>query len=168
MEITLYMATSIDGFIATKDGDSDWVSDADVAIFDQHIQEKGCIILGRNTFEQYISDLYPVKGVTNIVLSTTSPTYTFDNVFVAQNPAEAVALAKEKGHTEALLIGGGKTNAAFLQAGLIDNVILSIHPLILQDGIRLFEGAEHAVTLESTGIKELGEGLVHVYYDVKR
>lgn len=64
------MATSIDGYIAKKNGDSDWVSEVDAANFEQKIKEMGCIIVGRKTFDQYQGDLYPVPDVTNIVLSS--------------------------------------------------------------------------------------------------
>lgn len=70
MKVTLYMAISIDGHIAKKDGDSDWVSEVDSKIFEKKIKEAGCIVVGRKTFDQYYGDLYPIEGVTNIVLTT--------------------------------------------------------------------------------------------------
>lgn len=70
MTVTLYMATTIDGYVAKTNGDSDWVSELDNDGFENQIQQKGCIILGRTTYEQYLDDLYPVPGVLNIVLST--------------------------------------------------------------------------------------------------
>lgn len=54
----------------------------------------------------------------------------------------------------------------YLLAGLIDEVFLSVHPLILGDGIKLFEGAETDIKLEFLDQKELGEGLVQLHYRV--
>lgn len=167
MKITLYMAISIDGFVAKKDGNSDWVSPVDSANFEQKIKEKGCIIVGRRTFDQYQGDLYPVKSVTNIVLTSDSSLKSEeDNVIYARSPSDAVKLAQKKGHDKALLIGGGITNGLFLREGLIDEVFLSVHPLILGDGIKLFEGVETDIKLEFVDQKELGEGLVQIYYQV--
>ncbi|KXK09226.1 MAG: Dihydrofolate reductase [Microgenomates bacterium OLB22] len=168
MKITLYMAISIDGFIAKSNGDSDWVSETDADLFEKSIHNAGCIILGHRTYKQYLHDLYPIEGVTNIVLASHPQNSEFKNVFFAQSPQEAIHIANSQGHTEALLIGGGRTNAAFLNENLIDAIILSVHPLILQDGIRLFEGNENMVPLEQTMMKEIGDGLVHLYYNVKK
>jgi len=167
MKVTLYMAISIDGFIAKKDGDSDWVSPVDSANFEQKIKEKGCIIVGRRTFDQYRGDLYPVKNVLNIVLTSSSSQKSGeDNVAYAQSPSEAVKIAQEKGHEQALLIGGGTTNGLFLKEYIIDEVFLSVHPLILGDGIKLFEKVETDIKLELLDQKELGEGLMQLHYRV--
>lgn len=165
MKVTLYMAISIDGFIAKKNGDSDWVSPVDSANFEQKIKEKGCIIVGRRTFDQYQGDLYPVKDVLNIVLtSDSSRKPEGDNVVYVQSPRDAVKVAQDRGHDKALLIGGGTTNGLFLKEGLIDEVFLSVHPLILGNGIKLFEGAELDLKLEFLDEKELGEGLTQLHY----
>lgn len=169
MKVTLYMAVSIDGFIAKKDGDSDWVSPVDSAIFEQKIKEKGCIVVGRRTFSQYHGELYPVKGVTNIVLtSSKAEAENTDEAIFVSSPEEAVKAAQEKRHTEILLIGGGTTNGLFLKSNLIDEIFLSVHPLILGDGIKLFENSEVNLSLEKLEVKELNEGLIQLYYKVKK
>lgn len=164
------MATSIDGFIAKKDGDSDWVSPVDTENFEKAIQENGCIIVGRRTFEQYQGDLYPVKGITNIVVtSDTNKKSNDDNVhFVNGSAEQIISFVKSKGHDKALLIGGGKTNALFLNAGVIDEIVLSVHPLVLGDGIKLFEGEENDLKLEFISSQQLDEGLVQIKYAVKK
>lgn len=163
------MAISIDGFIAKKDGDSDWVSPVDSANFEQKIKEKGCIIVGHRTFDQYQGDLYPVKDVTNIVLTSDSSLKSEkDNVVYAQSPSEAIKLVQRRGHDKALLIGGGTTNGLFLREGLIDEIFLSVHPLILGNGIKLFEGVETDIKLEFLDQKKLGEGLIQLHYQVSK
>lgn len=169
MNITLYMAISADGFIAKKDGDSDWVSEADAENFEQTMQEFGCIIVGRRTFEQYQDDLYPVEGVTNIVLSSdASREPTDENVVHVASPQEAIEVAKKRGHDRALLIGGGRANGAFLENDLIDEVYVSVYPLILGDGIKLFEGTEKEVKLMCIDQEVLAGELVQLHYKVKR
>lgn len=169
MKVTLYMAISIDGFIAKKDGDSDWVSPTDTANFEAKINEKECIVLGRRTFNQYRGELYPVKGVTNIVLTTDkSKKEKVEETTFVNSPYEALDVAETKGHTEVLLIGGGTTNGLFLNEKLIDEIFLSVHPLVLGDGIKLFENCETKLDMELLDEKSLEEGLVQLHYKVNK
>lgn len=161
------MATSIDGFIAKKNGDSDWVSEVDAVNFEKKIREAGCIIVGRRTFDQYRGEIYPVSGVDNIVLTSKYPSKADDeNIIYVQSPAEAIEAAERKGHNIALLIGGGTTNGLFLKEGLINEIFLSVHPLILGDGIKLFESIETDIKLEFIDQKGLGDGLIQLHYQV--
>ena len=168
MTVALYMATSIDGYIATKDGDSDWVSEVDSKIFEQKMTEAGCIVVGRKTYDQYYGDLYPVEGVTNIVLtSNDSKKDKNKNVVFASSAKKALEIAKQKGHDKILLIGGGTVNGAFFADGLVNEVFLSVHPLVLGHGIKIFENFEGKVDLELLRSKELDEGLIQLHYKVK-
>ena len=87
-------------------------------------------------------------------------------VLFAANAEQALQLAETKGHEEVLLIGGGHTNGAFLKENLIDEIILSVHPLILGNGIKLFENFEKQIDLEKVRTEELGGGLVKIVYRV--
>lgn len=169
MKVTLYMAMSIDGFIAKKDGDSDWVSPVDTANFEAKITEKGCIVLGRRTFDQYRGELYPVKGIANIVLTrNTSKGEEIEDTTFVTSPSDALKTAQDKGYSEVLLIGGGRANGSFLKENLIDEIFLSVHPLILGDGIKLFENCETKLDLEFLDERKLEEGLVQMHYKVNK
>lgn len=61
-----------------------------------------------------------------------------------------------------MLAGGGKTNYSFLKAGVVDEVIVTVHPLILGKGISLFDGNEIKVELEKVEVKELENGLTTI------
>ena len=161
MNTILYMSTSLDGFIAKKDGNSDWVSELDAQLFDAKVKEIGCILVGKTTYDQYQGDLYPISGVTNIVLTHQKVNDT-ENVCFASSPKEALAIAKDKGHSNVLLVGGGHTNGSFLKEGLINETIITVYPLILGEGIKLFENFGDQVNLEFIGSKELGEGLIQL------
>jgi len=167
MKVILYMAISIDGYIAKKDGDSDWVSEIDSKIFEKKIEEAGCIVVGRKTFDQFYDDLYPVEGLTNIVLTNDATRQDKnENVIFIPSPKEALQIAEQKGHNKVLLIGGGHVNGAFIQDNLIDEVFLSVHPLILGEGIKIFENFRKQVDLEFIGSKEMEEGLFQLHYKI--
>lgn len=167
MKVVLYMAMTLDGFVAKKDGDSDWVSPVDSKIFEQKIHEAGCIILGRKTFEQYQGELYPVAGVLNIILTTNKRIkFNQPNVIYVLTPLEATKLAQEKGYDNALLIGGGTTNGLFLKENLIDEIFLTIYPLIFGNGIKLFANIEKETYLKLVSQKDIGEGLNQLHYRI--
>lgn len=170
MKITLYMATTIDGFIAKSDGDSDWVSPVDTKNFETAIEEHGNIIVGSRTFKQYLDDLYPVEGVNNIVVSSDPESIEAGkNVFVLPpDPQKIISFLEEKKQDKALLIGGGKTNGLFLEKGFVDEVRLVVHPLAFGGGIKLFEGIELEKEFEFLESKELDEGLVQLKYALKK
>ena len=169
MKVTLYMAISIDGYIAKKDGDSHWVSEADSKIFEKKIEEAGCIVVGRKTFDQYYNDLYPVEGVTNIVLTNDATRKDKnENVIFVPSPKEALQVAEKKGYDKVLLIGGGHVNGTFIQENLIDDVFLSVHPLVLGEGIKIFENFRKQVELNFVGSKEMEDGLVQLHYKIRR
>lgn len=168
MKVILYMAVSADGYIAKKDGDSDWVSEIDSAIFNKKTKEIGCIVLGRKTFDQYHGQLYPVKGVTNIVVTTDKTRRSEEDVVFVNSPQEVIQIAKEKGHDKLLLIGGGIVNGMFLNEGFIDEIFLDVHPLILGDGIKLFENCEVNIKLKLLEVKQLKENQVLLHYRVEK
>jgi dihydrofolate reductase len=167
MQITLYIAPSIDGYIATSSRDSEWVSPACGESFMQAIHDYGCIILGSHTYDQYQGEMYPVKDVLNIVVSSDTSRHSTDpNLVFAPSPSSAITLAQSRGHDKALLIGGGTINAAFLKESLIDDIILDIHPLILGKGIKEFENIEKLVHLRRTSVTPMEDDLVQVSYQV--
>lgn len=165
MKVILYMAVSADGLIATAGGDSDWVSEADTD-FGRIIREVGCLVVGKRTFDQYQGDLYPMEGVINIVLTSSKVKGSDKNVLYVGSPSEAIAVAQKRELSSLVLIGGGRTNGSFLKENLIDEIYLSVHPLVLGEGIKLFEGVAKAVKLELLGKKDLFEGLVQLHYRV--
>ena len=167
MQITLYIAPSIDGYIATSDKDSEWVSPVCGESFMQTINDYGCIILGSHTYDQYMGEMYPVKDVLNIVVSSDTNRQSSDPYLVfAPSPSAAISLAQSHGHTKALLIGGGTVNAAFLKESLIDDIILDIHPLILGKGIKEYENIEKMVHLRRTSVKPMDDDLVQIRYQI--
>lgn len=167
MQLTLYMATSADGFIATPDGNSDWVSPVDTNNFLAAIKSAGCLIVGHTTYQQFLGDLYPVAGVTNLVVTSQPHTSTQHDVhFITGAAREILTYAEQQGHHQALLIGGGTTNAMFAAAGLINQVILTVHPLFLGQGIPVFKDASIDIRLSLIQSVSLPEGLLRQTYQV--
>lgn len=134
MKVVLHLAVSHDGFIARTDGDSSWVSSIDEQLFMQRARELGGLVVGRKTFEQYKGEIYPVPGSVNIVL--TREHVRDAEIFSAASAREALSLAEERGCSGLLVAGGAETAKAFLAENLVDEVFLSIHEIVLGEGIR--------------------------------
>ncbi len=168
MKVTLYNAISIDGFIATPDGNSDWVSEKDAEVFEKKCIEYGCIIVGRKTFEQYYGELYPMEGITNIVITTQKDmTFKEENVKIVQSVNEALEYTKTKNFQKVLLVGGGTVNGSFLKENHISEIILSVHPLILGNGVKIFQDTQTLTELELENVEKLDDNLVQLKYKVK-
>ncbi len=170
MEVTLYIATSADGFIATNEGGSGWVSEVDAVSFENAAKERGAIILGRKTFEQFQGEIYPMRDVVNyVVTSDTAKESVGESVkFLSGDPKAMVQKMEDDGIARALLVGGSHTNATFIQAGLIDKVIISVHPLFLGSGMPIFAGTELLQKLHFDMVEQMDGGLIKLYYTVNK
>jgi dihydrofolate reductase len=169
MKLTVYMAISIDGLITRGENDSDWVSETDWEQFYSFIQANDAVIMGRKTMEQFGED-FPVEGPVNIVPSANTDLHTDTNklVILAATPQEILELAAQRGLTKLLLIGGSHTNMQFLKAGFVDEIVLSVHPLVLGTGLHLFGSEPLDVTLELVSSKSINNELVQIVYKVRK
>ncbi|MCA9380699.1 dihydrofolate reductase family protein [Candidatus Dojkabacteria bacterium] len=163
MKLTLYNAISVDGFIATKDGDTSWVADADWEVFESLCYQYRNLVCGRRTYEEMTEDPDIDQTKINYHVLTSDPQSHNQFKYISQ----LVDFYKENKVEEALLIGGGIANASLLKEKLITDMILSVHPIILGEGIRLFESDGVKVELDKVDVKELSDDLVHIYYRVK-
>jgi dihydrofolate reductase len=159
------MAVTADGFIAKTNGDSDWVSDVDTPIFEKKIKDIGCIVVGGNTYRQFKGQVYPAKNALNIVVSNVLESKE-DGVFFVKSPREAIELVRLKNFDRVLLVGGGHVNGSFLKEGLVDEVFVDVHPLVLGKGIKIFEGFEGVVKLDLLEFKNLDKGQILLRYKV--
>lgn len=166
MKVIMQMAVSLDGFIARLDGDSDWVTEEDSGIFDIAVAKAGCVIVGKNTFKQYQGEIFPVPNVKNYVLTTENHENDDADVKYISGTEELMNNLERDGFQEVILAGGGETNGRLGQADLIDEVVLSIYPIILGNGIKLFGSWAGEMKLELVGTKQLTDGVIQNHYKV--
>lgn len=163
MRITLMNAVSLDGFIACLDGDSDWV--VDDAVFDSMVENYDCVLVGRTTYEQFEGDIYPLPGTVNIVLVSDAKDFVEDESdnlhFIGGEAKNIVQQLNEWGLQSALLVGGAKTNERFAIAGLIDDVTIDVHPVLLGGGKPLLGEYTGGLELEDVKTKQY-EGFTQI------
>ena len=165
-KIILFIAISLDGFIAGKSGEIDWLfTDQDYG-YAEFLKTIDVVIMGRKTYEQALTfDEYPYKGLEGYVFSRSRAGRADENVaFVSGDVGEFVGALKIKPGKDIWLIGGSEVILPFLEQDLIDEFVISIHPLILGDGIPLFRTPFPARKLRLKECRSFDTGLVQITY----
>lgn len=170
MKITQYSAISIDGFIAKSNFDAEWISEEDWKIFTQILKQKRVVVMGSKTMEMSGED-FPYDCELNIVATSQKELHkktTKQILYTDKSPKEIAKEVEKRGFDELLVIGGGKMNASFLEADLIDEIILSIQPIILGQGIKIFNTKSIESKLELINIRKVTDNLVQAIYKIKK
>jgi len=172
--IKLYSAISLDGKIARPDGDVSWLHDIPNPHGEDHgyaqfIESVDTTVMGNNTYKQILGFEvdFPYGGKKNYVL-TTDPTIKQDeNVrYLSQDiPGFMNDLKKMEGK-DIWLIGGSQINTLFLENDLIDELLLFIIPVIIGDGIPLFNAVMNTTKLQLEGCDTFSTGMVGLYYNI--
>jgi dihydrofolate reductase len=165
LKTILLIAQTLDGKIA-KDSDHfpDWTGRADKRLFVEITKAAGALIMGSKTFDTIGK---PLPGRKNIVM-TRDPRRisTWDNlVYTSLQPQDLLAQLASEGYREVVLAGGTRINSLFVRAGLIDELIVTVTPMIFGTGIGLFEeGIE--VDLVLTDLRRLDDARVCLHYRI--
>ncbi len=161
----LLMAQTLDGKIA-KDSDHfpDWTGKADKRLFVDITKAAGALIMGSRTFDTIGK---PLPGRKNIVMTRDPQRIsTWDNlVYTNLAPQALLAKLESEGFREVVLAGGTLINSIFMRAGLIDELIVTVTPMIFGSGIGLFEeGIEVDLVLKE--FRPLDQARVCLHYRV--
>jgi dihydrofolate reductase len=168
----VYIATSLDGYIARKDGNIDWLvelpnPDKNDYGFSDFMKRIDGLVMGRNTFEMVLKFGQWPYAKPVFVLSKTLKEIPGDlknKVELAQgNLNKILGELKERGF-ENLYIDGGKTIQSFLKQDLIDEIIITRIPIILGFGIPLFGEMDLELRFEHVQTEVLNKALVKSRY----
>ena len=177
MRISVYIATSLDGFIARENGDIDWLPEPGDPMLDpgedygygEFMSDVDVLLMGRNTFDKVLSFGvgWPYGDACGVIL-TNRPLafpeeYSHLMETMAGEPGEIKQALSARGFKHAY-IDGGVTIQAFMQAGLVDQLILTKIPILIGSGIPLF--GEIPADVKLNHIKTIGykNGMVQSHY----
>jgi len=170
-KISLFIASSLDGYIARESGEIDWLfTDQDYG-YTEFMAEVDTLIMGNKTYQQVLEfDEYPYTDQEVFVLSNTLHGKAENNAtFVNGNWHDFITNVRQSKGGVIWLVGGAQTIQYFLKHNLIDEIILSIHPIILGSGIPLIiQDSSLETKLELKNLKTYDSGLVQVTYGVKK
>jgi len=165
-QIILYVASSLDGFIARTNGDVDWLfTDQDYGYSDFY-EIIRTIIMGNTTYQQVLSfGEFPYSYKDCLVFSRNKNNVKDEHVtFVHEDVTEFIEQLNPGDDKKIWLVGGAMIIAEFLKNDLIDEFIISIHPVLLGNGIPLFKEISGEKKLKFIDVRTFNSGLVQVYY----
>lgn len=172
MKVTVEMACSINGLIATEDGNEDFLSNRNYQIMLDFLKEYDCLVWGNTTFknvvswgENYINDL---KNTTVIVFSKEKQISNYDNVIYCDSLENFLEICKEKKFDNVFVSGGAHINTLFLENNFVDEIIINYNPYVLTNGINLFEGSKVEKSLILEKVINEKEEIVQIWYKVRK
>lgn len=173
LQVVYYVASSLDGFIATPDGGIDWLapfeSSGEDYGYSAFYESIDAIIVGSTTFAQTLTfGEWPYPGKPVWVFSSRALEVDHDDVTVThESPGTVAGQIERRGLSRAWLVGGGALAGSFLQAGLITEFVVSVIPIILGSGIPLFGASEAQTRLRLLAVTPYADGVCQLRYGAR-
>lgn len=164
-KVVLYVACSLDGYIAGPDGDIRWLfTDQDYGYAD-FLKRIDSIIMGRKTYDQLL-DMgdFPYAGKDCYVFSRSAMGGDENVEFVNSPVKEFIEGLRANDGKDIWLVGGSELIHDFMLAAIVDEFIISIHPMILGQGIPLFRTGLPTYELQLVNSESFSSGLVQMSY----
>lgn len=171
---SVFIAVSLDGFIARPTGEIDWLTNpantdaGEDYGYKAFIDSVDVLVTGRKTYEQVLGfKEWPYVGKKVVVLSSGSPEIPASlsaSVEIMRGSPEAVLAQLAHHGARHLYIDGGKTIQGFLNAGLIQEMIITRIPILIGEGLPLFGKLERDMRFQHVETKSYPSGLVQSKY----
>lgn len=172
-KVVLYIAMSLDGYIADKNGKVDWLQgeDFNTGEYDSYaefIKEVDTVLMGWNTYKQIVTELSPddwvYKNLTSYVFTHRTLKDQPGIHFTDENPGQVVQRLLTENGKNIWICGGSNLFRQLLKKELIDQFYISVIPVLLGDGKRLFKKTDHVTKLTFKESKAFS-GIVELIYE---
>ena len=163
---------SLDGFIAGPNDELDWLDELDHIEgvdygYGEFIASIDAIVMGRRTFETVMGlvDEWPFTKPVVVMSRTLAelPEHAIDCEIFAGTPAEVIAAGRDRGWSK-LYIDGGRLSSSFVNDGLLDELIVSVLPVLLGTGVPIFGELANPVWLQHVSTEVFENGMVQHSY----
>jgi dihydrofolate reductase len=179
IKASVFIATSLDGFIARPDGTIDWLNQANAVVppgedcgYKAFIETVDVLVMGRNTFEQVLSFVeWPYGTLRVVVLSRRGiavPETLKPTVSTSAEPPELLSTRLAAEGARHLYVDGGQTIQSFLNAGLLHEITITVIPILLGAGIPLFGPLQSDIALKHVSTHAYPFGFVQSKYSVAK
>ena len=175
IKCSVFIAVSLDGFIARPNGEIDWLNDPSASAeagedygYKAFMASVDVLVMGRKTYQQVLTfNEWPYSGKKVVVLSSGSPKIP-ENVsasveIMRGSPAEVLGQLLQHG-VRHCYIDGGKTIQGFLNAGLIDEMTITQIPVLIGAGLPLFGKLDRDLRFQHVETKTYPNGFVQSRY----
>ena len=170
--ITLYIAASVDGYVADADGGVEWLeeigeaADGDDFGYEAFLADVDCLAMGSKTYEQVLSfGEWPYGKLPTYVFTTRDLPRAAESVEFVEGDVAEVADDLTGRYDRVWLVGGARLVQAFLREGKLDALRLFVAPILLGNGVRLFDGDGERRRLRLVGAEAHGAGMVELRYE---
>lgn len=176
MKASVFIATSLDGFIARENGELDWLpvpgedGTSEDYGYKEFIDSVDLLVMGRHTYEKALTfGKWPYENSSVIVLSS-RPVRIPESIeqaveSMSGSPSDLIGRLAERGARH-LYVDGGRTIQSFLDEGLIQQLIITRVPVLIGSGIPLFGPLKRDIQLRHVETRHFDDGLVQSKYDV--
>ncbi len=165
-KIKLYIANSLDNYIAREDGDVSWLlTDLDYG-WEEFYDSVDTVLMGRKSHEKAVAlGMSHYGGKKNYIFSRTISESDIDEIeYISSDFGTFAEDLKAREGSDIWLVGGGNLIRQFLSSGLIDEIVLFIHPVLLGRGIPLFLPIDEEINLKLIETKTFNNGIVKLAY----
>jgi dihydrofolate reductase len=171
--VTLHMVSSLDGIIAKRDNSVSWL-DSSEDIYEQGVSDDSddedvevidCFVLGSRTYEHALELGWPYGDTPTVVLTNRELPATRNSVeFYSGDLERLVSEAIAPRYENVWLVGGAMLCQNFLKLDLVDEIRLSIIPVLLGDGLRLFDNSDTEMRWQLKNVVAYKTGVVELLY----
>ncbi len=170
-KIKIYIASSLDGYIARKDDSIDWLEkmggeDEDYG-YNDFIENVGACIMGARTYSECLKhpDRFMDGMMTYVVSHQLMPIDETRKIeFINGNLKASMDRIRKSTSKDIWLVGGGKLIASFLNENLVDEILQFVAPVLLREGIPLYPGLKRETSLQILDSKKYKSGMVRLHY----
>ena len=171
--IILYIAMSLDGYIADENGGVDWLSGQDPedksdSSYPEFVQSIDTVIMGWETYHQVITELSPSEWVYEELMTyviTHREEASSEKIrFIHESPSALIRNLKEMDGKDIWICGGASIAQQLMRDGLIDRFYISVIPVLLGAGVRLFAELPEKMELRLVETKSYN-GIVELRYE---
>lgn len=171
-KVIVYIAQSLDGFIAGPDGNVDWLEkyapqQAAEQSYESFIQNVDTVIMGWKTYHQIAAELsageWIYKGMKTWVITHRNMTSDEQISFTDENPASLISHLQKEDGKDIWICGGASLIRQLLDEDRIDLLQISVLPVLLGNGIRLFSSSDKTAPLLLLSVQDKG-GMAEILY----
>ncbi len=170
-KVILYISMSLDGYIASKDNSLEFLSmvekEGQDYGYNEFVKSVDTVIIGRKTYEKVI-DMgyeYPHTDKDVYILTRTARHSIGTFKFYTGDLAQLIGELKSQSGKNIYCDGGAEIANDLMKKNLIDEYIISVIPILLGDGIKLFKDGRPELKLELVSIKQFEKGLTQLHYN---
>jgi len=164
-KIIVYIASSLDGYIARENGDIDWLPEINESGYDAFYKSVDTVIMGKTTYDQVLTfGEYPYKDKKSFVFTRTDQNKN-ENAEFLSDVEKFVKDGFPNAGENIWLVGGSQIISSFLKQRVVDEIIISVIPVLLGKGIPLFKNIENETKLEFVKTEKFSQ-LVDLHYKV--